>query len=226
MRAEPVKESKDRFSVAFAEALDQSRLTSTQLAERIGVNSLSVISQWKSGNRPVPAVYARQLAAMLGVLPESISSPYAKLIEEGFVSSPSEAISGLPPGHVCIDRLHGFCRENAPNFAVLPEFVVRMKFGNTPIEHVRWVLQPTGAMNPTIPQGTLVLIDSTKNSHNDVVDGGLYAYTLYGRPYVRRIIIGRDSWSLCGHDASTERVVIRVTDLEDLRIEGPVLGWL
>lgn len=215
----------DKHVRALAEALDKSRLTNTEIAERLGVNYPNVISQWKSGHKPLPARHAARLAALLGVRPESISAAYEQLLKEGSLPPPADADS-TPPGHVLIDRLHGFSRENGPNFAVLPAFVVAMKVGNTPLERVRWVMQPTSAMAPTIPQGTLVLVDTTKNSHNDVVDGGLYAYELYGRPYIRRILIGRDSWSLCGHDASVERVVIKVTDLEDLRIQGSVLGWL
>lgn len=215
----------DQFSAALAAALDRSPLTNTEIADRIGVNYPNVISQWKVGGRPVPARHAPRLAALLGVRPESISAAYARLSEEGCIPTYTD-VDAVPPGHVLIDRLHGFGRENAPSYAVLPMFVVEMKVGKTPIEHVRWVLQPTGAMAPTIAQGALVLIDSTKSSHSDVVDGGVYAYELYGRPYVRRIILGRDSWSLCGHDASSERVVLKASDLEDLHIHGAVLGWL
>lgn len=216
----------DGFSRAFAEALERSSLTNAEVADRIGVNFPNQISQWKSGWRPMPAGYAPKAAALLGVRPEAISAAYAKLIEEGSLPAHGDADARLPPGHVTIDRMHGFSRENGPNYVALPAFVVDMKIGKTPIEHVRWVLQPTGAMTPAIPQGSLVLIDSTRSSLDNVVDGGLYAYELYGRPHVRRILIGRDAWSLCGHDASTERVVMRVTDLGDLRIQGTVLGWL
>lgn len=222
MKAETVG---DKFSSALADALDRSRMTNAELAERIGVNHPNVISQWKLGWRPMPARYAPKMAAMLGVRPEAISPAYAQLRKEGCVP-PSDLDSGLPSGHVALDRLHGFCRENGPNQAVLPAFVVEMKLGNTPMEHVRWIFQPTGAMAPTIPQGSLVLLDSTRNSHDDVVDGELYAYELYGRPYVRRIQIGRNSWALCGHDAGIERVVIKTAELKDLKIMGLVLGWL
>lgn len=215
----------DRFSSTLADALDRSRLTNAEIAKRIGVIP-NVISQWKTAHKPMPARHAPKVAALLGVRPEAISIAYAQLRDAGCLPALADATSGLPPGHVLIDRLHGFCRENGPNYAVLPAFVVEMKTGKTPIEHVRWVLQPTGAMAPTIPEGSLVLIDSTKTSHNNVVDGGLYAYDLYGRPYVRKIIIARDSWSLCGHDVGIERVVITNTDLDDLRIRGVVLGWL
>lgn len=213
----------DQYSAALATALDESPLTIVEIAGRIGLSYPNVISQWKGGGRPVPARHAPKLAALLGVRPESISAAYARLSEEGCLPADIDA---LPPGHVVIDRLHGFGRENAPSYAVLPLFVVEMKVGKTPTDHVRWVLQPTAAMAPTILQGALVLIDSTKNSHNDVVDGGLYAYELYGRPYVRRIVLGRDSWSLCGHDASSDRVALKNDDLEDLHIHGAVLGWL
>jgi DNA-binding transcriptional regulator YdaS (Cro superfamily) len=225
MKAAGLEATVDRYSAALSAALDGSPLTTVEIAERIGVNYPNVISQWKGGGRPVPARHAAKLAALLGVRPESISAAYARLSEEGCLPAYTD-VDAVPPGHVLIDRLHGFGRENAPSYAVLPMFVAEMKVGKTPIEHVRWVLQPTGAMSPTILQGALVLIDSTKSSHSEVVDGGLYAYELYGRPYVRRIVFGRDSWSLCGHDASSERVVLKSGDLDDLHIHGAVLGWL
>lgn len=217
---------RDEFARALDDALAaRPSLTNGLIAEEIGLNTPNVISQWKYGWRPMPARYASKIASVLGIAPETISAAYAKLKEEGCLPGPDESLS-LPSGHARLGRLDGFGREHGPHQAVLPLFVVEMKIGNTPLSSVRWVLQPTGAMAPLIPQGSLVLLDSDVKTHEAVVDGGIYAYTLYGRPYVRRVLIGRDAWSLCGYDAGIERVMIRVEDLDDLCIHGAILGWL
>ena len=200
-------------------------LTNKSIAEHIGHPNPTVLSQWKTGARPVPAIYAPKLAAVLGVRPEVISAAYADLLRSGCLPMYGDS-EPLPPGHVAINRMHGFGRENGPHFIVLPRLVVDMKIGDVPFDQVRWVQQPTGAMMPTIPQGAVVLVNIGVCTREAVVDGGLYAYTLYGRPYVRRVLVGRNAWALCGHDESIERVVIKAEDLDDLRVYGAVLGWL
>lgn len=219
----------DKYAQALTQAMDETGTSNTRVAEvaRVGRNN---VAHWRVGRRPIPADHAPAIAALLGVAPERISRAYDQMLR---VESAQQvmALQGLRPGstpdaHVSLERLDGFARADMPVRIWLPEFVVRRELGPTPAQHVRWAVQLSRAMEPDIRRNALVLVDTSMCRHEDVVDGGLYAYTLWGRPDIRRILIRREGWQLVGQNPAIDRVQVPAAELPDLRILGAVVGTL
>jgi DNA-binding transcriptional regulator YdaS (Cro superfamily) len=204
----------DKYAQALTQAMDETGTSNTRVAEvaRVGRNN---VAHWRVGRRPIPADHAPAIAALLGVAPERISRAYDQMLR---VESAQQvmALQGLRPG-------------STPDAHVsiwLPEFVVRRELGPTPVQHVRWAVQLSRAMEPDIRRNALVLVDTSMCRHEDVVDGGLYAYTLWGRPDIRRILARREGWLLVGQNPAIDRVQVPLAELPDLRILGAVVGTL
>jgi DNA-binding transcriptional regulator YdaS (Cro superfamily) len=219
----------DKYAQALTQAMDETGTSNTRVAEvaRVGRNN---VAHWRVGRRPIPADHAPAIAALLGVAPERISRAYDQMLR---VESAQQvmALQGLRPGstpdaHVSLERLDGFARADMPVRIWLPEFVVRRELGPTPVQQVRWAVQLSRAMEPDIRRNALVLVDSSMCRHEDVVDGGLYAYTLWGRPDIRRILARREGWLLVGQNPAIDRVQVPLAELPDLRILGAVVGTL
>lgn len=217
----------DKYAQALAQAMDETGTSNTKVAEvaRVGRNN---VAHWRVGRRPIPADHAPAIAALLGVTPERISRAYDQRLR---VESAHQvmALQGLKPGatpdgHVSLERLEGFGRAEMPTRIWLPEFVVRRELGPTPVQHVRWALQLSRAMEPEIRRNALVLVDTSISRHEDVVEGGVYAYALWGRPDIRRILPRRGGWSLVGQNPEIDHVHVPQSELTDLRIMGSVVG--
>lgn len=219
----------NKYAQAFAQAMDETGTRNTAVASRAGVLENNV-SQWRTGRRPIPAERAVAVSALLGVPPERISEAYERLLLAGYsaptitTESPSE--DAVPADHVSIERLQGFGRPEGPVHILLPEFLVRRRIGLTPIEHVRWTLHPSRSMEPEIERHALVLVDVTASIHEHVVDGGTYAYTLWGRPDIRRILIRKDSWSVACYGKDADSTDVQASDLSNLNLFGAVIGSL
>jgi hypothetical protein len=219
----------NKFSQAFADAMERTGIRNTVVAAHLGTIGYNNIAQWRTGRRPIPAEHAAKVAALLGVPPESISEHYDRLLHAGAVlpGAVGPASRSSPPArHSVISQLEGFGRAEEPDRIWLPESVVKRKLGPTPVEHVRWALQLSWAMAPEIERHALVLVDITANRHDEVLDGGLYAYSLWGRPDIRRITIRRDAWGLVGTNPEVERIAVGESELSQLHIFGAVVGWL
>jgi transcriptional regulator with XRE-family HTH domain len=214
----------DKYTLAFVQAMDATRVRNHEVAKRAGVAD-NYVSQWRTGRRPIPAGRAPAVADMLGVSPERISEPYERLLLAGCIPREGFSAGSVPSGHLPLDRLLGFEHGDGPSFILLPDFLVRQKIGMTPLEHVRWALQPTGALAPAIPLHTVMLIDARIVDQSLVLDGELYAYSLYGRPHIRRIHVQRDHWVLAGQQ-SEDRVLVGPEELPALYLHGQVLAWL
>lgn len=213
----------DPYTQAFAEAIKTAGMRNDYIALKTGVSS-NQVSQWRRGRRPIPAQYAPNLGALLAVPPERISVAYARLVEAGVMAEAMEM--PIPKGHVRIPRLADFGRPDALDDCYLLEFVARRKLGATPVEDARWTLQPSQALAPLIERDALVLVDARATAQSDVVDGAIYAFTLWGRPDIRRVLVRRDHWLLVGHSSDTERTEVYEADLPHLRLFGLVVGWL
>lgn len=72
-KATPTKES-----LAFTAALRSSGLTSAAVASHMDVTP-GLVSQWKTGRRPIAIEHAGKLAKMIGVDPSKICAQYAQL---------------------------------------------------------------------------------------------------------------------------------------------------
>lgn len=215
----------DKYSLTFMDLMEVTGIRNTEIAKRAGVVE-AYVSQWRTGRRPIPAERAPIVAEMLGVPPERISEPYARLLLAGCIPRDGFSAGSVPAGHLPLDRLHSFDYGDGPSFIVLPEFLVKQKIGMTPIQEVRWTLQPNDAMAPLIMQHSVVLVDARTLTHDRVVDGGLYACTLYGRPHIRRIQIRREGWALCAQDTERDRILVDESELSALLLRGLVVGWL
>jgi transcriptional regulator with XRE-family HTH domain len=132
----------------------------------------------------------------------------------------------IPEGYLQLPRIEGFGPIDLPDAVLLPDFIVRHKIGLTPLENVRWVLNPSPAMEPEIEQNALVFIDVSRAGHASVIDGVTYAYTLAGRPDVRRILIRKDHWSVAGVGKATDYRDVYLSDLPGLHVMGTVIGAL
>ena len=219
----------DKYAEALMQAMDDTDTSSTRVAEvaRVGRNN---VAHWRAGRRPIPAEHALSIAALLGVAPERISKAY----DQRQRTDSARQIMGVqslrsgtsPEGHVTIDRLAGFGRGDGPNRIWLPEFMVRRELGLTAIDNVRWAVQPSRAMEPEIRRHAVVLLDVAVCRQEHVLDGGIYAYTLWGRPDIRRIAIRRNAWILTGSDRDAERMEVQEADLPNLTILGAMSGCL
>lgn len=219
----------NKYSQTFADAMERTGIRNVTVAAHVGKVGNNCIAQWRTGRRPIPAEHAPKVSMLLGVLPESISEAYERLLEAGTIQ-PDAAGTGArnapPMGHVILGQLKDFSPPDPQPRLWLPESISRRKLGLTPVENVRWTLQPSWSMAPEIERHALVLIDVTAKRQQDVVDGGLYAYALWGRPDIRRLLIRRDGWTLVGANPDVERLLVAEQDLEQLRVFGAVIGWI
>jgi DNA-binding transcriptional regulator YdaS (Cro superfamily) len=215
----------NQYTAAFAQAMEATGTRNTavvaHLANRV---SPTDVSNWRVGRRPIPAEHAPAVAALLNIDPTSISAAYERMVVAG-LSTASQGAKAIT-GHVSLDRLEDFGHIEGSARIVLPEFLVRPRIGPTPIASIRWTLQPSLAMAPEIKRNALILLDVTASQQAHVVDGGTYAYTLWGRPDVRRILIRRDAWLLAQFGNDSDHTFIPEADLEHLRILGAVVGWI
>jgi DNA-binding transcriptional regulator YdaS (Cro superfamily) len=215
----------NQYTAAFAQAMEATGTRNTavvaHLANRV---SPTDVSNWRVGRRPIPAEHAPAVAALLNIDPTSISAAYERMVVAG-LSTASQGAKAIT-GHVSLDRLGDFGHIEGSARIVLPEFLVRPRIGPTPIASIRWTLQPSLAMAPEIKRNALILLDVTASQQAHVVDGGTYAYTLWGRPDVRRILIRRDAWLLAQFGNDSDHTFIPEADLEHLRILGAVVGWI
>jgi DNA-binding transcriptional regulator YdaS (Cro superfamily) len=218
----------NKYTEAFVAAMDQTRIRSRTLAAQVGTFSDNSVAQWRSGRRPIPAEYAVKIGKILGVPPESISQPYDRLLQSGAIASVNgpEAWANPPVGHAVIERLQGFGRADEQERIWLPELMLRRELGATPIENVRWVTQQSRTMEPEIKRHAVILVDIGATRHEDVVDGGVYAYSLWGRTDVRRVAIRRDSWVLVGDNEERAKTSVPIAELSELHLLGMVIGWL
>lgn len=220
----------DRYARAFAEAMDSTGTRNTTVAAHARVGSNNV-SQWRTGRRPIPAERAVAIAALMGVAPERISEGYERLLHAGY-TPPHKTLSigsrtaASPVDHVTIERMAEFGHTEGATRILLPAFLARRKIGPAAIEEVRWTFQPSHAMEPEIERHALVLVDITITQHDQVVDGGTYAYSLWGRPDIRRLLIRRDHWLVLGHGKDAEYTEVQASELSNLKIFGAVLGAL
>ena len=219
----------NKYTDAFVAAMDQTRIRSRALAAQIGTFSDNSVAQWRSGRRPIPAEYAAKIAEVLGVPPETISQPYDRLLQSGAITPAAgapEAWANPPAGHTVVERLPGFGRADEQERLWLPELMLRRELGATPIEHVRWVTQQSRTMEPEIKRHAVVLVDISATRIEEVVDGGVYAYSLWGRTDIRRVAIRRDSWVLVGDNEDRARTPVPIGELPELQLLGMVIGWL
>jgi len=215
----------DKYTRAFIDAMDATRTRNSEVAKRAGVVD-NYVSQWRTGRRPIPAGRAPAVAEMLGVPPERISEPYERLLLSGCIPRDGIGAGTVPSGHLAIDRLHAFDYGDGPGFILLPEFLVRQKIGMAPADEIRWTFQPNDSMLPLIPAQTVVLVDVRTLTQDRVIDGGIYAFTLFGRPHIRRILIRREGWLLCMQDSDRDRILVEEPATQDLVLRGVVAGWL
>ncbi len=219
----------NKYTDAFVAAMDHTRIRSRTLAAQVGNISDNSVAQWRSGRRPIPAEYAVKIAKLLGVPPESISESYDRLLKSGVITSGTgapEAWANPPAGHLVLERLPGFGRADEQERIWLPELILRRELGATPIENVRWMTQHARTMEPEIKRHAVVLVDISATRHAEVVDGGLYAYALWGRSDIRRVNIRKDGWVLVGSSEERARTPVPTEDLQELQLLGMVIGWL
>lgn len=215
----------NEYNEAFAQAMEATGMRNTAVVAHLGNRvSPSDVSNWRVGRRPIPPEHAPAVAALLNIAPESISQAYERMVLSGFAAQPGN--SKAVAGHVALDRLEDFGPQEGGTRIVLPEFLVRPRIGLTPLSSIRWALQPSQAMDPEIKRHALTLLDITATQQEFVMDGGTYAYTLWGRPDIRRIIIRRDVWSLVRHGNDAQSTLVSEDDLKHLRILGAVVGWI
>jgi DNA-binding transcriptional regulator YdaS (Cro superfamily) len=215
----------NKYARALKDAMESSAVRTSDLAHKVGVID-AYVSQWRSGRRPVPVERAPKVGEALNVPPERISEAYDRLLRSGCIPKIGFSAGAIPKGHIALDRLPGFDYGDSPSFLLMPEFFIRQKIGLTPIEDVRWTLQPTDAMAPQIQRDTMVLVDVRVSSQSRAIDGGLHAFTLYDRPHIRRILARRENWVLCGYDDDRDRILVPEADLPKLDIRGLVIAWL
>jgi DNA-binding transcriptional regulator YdaS (Cro superfamily) len=219
----------DKYAQAFADAMKRAGVRNTVVSTHVGTVGNNCIAQWKTGRRKIPANHAPKVAVLLGVPPEIISESYDRLKKVGALLPQANGHDDqkLPPSHhIVLSQLEDFGRAEDQDRIWLPESVSKRKLGLTRPDDVRWTLQHSRSMEPEIERQALVLIDITAQQQEDVVDGGLYAYALWGRPDIRRIQIRRGVWTFIGANPGVERVDVPDDELAELRVFGAVIGWI
>jgi hypothetical protein len=216
------------YAAELKAGMEEAGVKSVELVGLLnGQVSSSDIWSWREAKRPMPPEYAEIVAARINRTPESISPRYGRLALAGLSARDSGKRSPRPMvGHLMIERLEGFGHTNGATRLVLPEFIVRPRIGLTAIANLRWALQVSVAMQPEIKPQALVFIDVSVSQRSHVVDHGIYAYTLWGSPDIRYVMIRRDAWHLACHGKGADYTMVSDADLENLRILGAVVGWL
>lgn len=222
-------DSQDKYARSLTEAMDTAGIKNVDLAKAASVGSNNV-AHWRAGRRPVPADRAMAIAALLGVPPERISKAYdIKHRGQPALKLPSlrnTEYGPCPDGHLIIQQLEGFARMDGPACLWIPEIMLRREVGLIPMENLRWTTQHSRTMEPTIKRQAIVLLDITSSRHEHVVDGDIYAFTLYGRPDIRRVAVRRKEWVFTGQAPDVDRTVVPLDELPELCIFGAVIGWL
>jgi len=219
----------DKYATAFATVMEAKGIKNADLARHIGSHP-SYVSLVKRGKTPLTESFAESAAEMLGVAPETISEQFERKLVAGAdlermgLRAPT---AGLPAGHVALELLPGF----GPTIeqltqVVLPQAVVRRKVGFTPIEHIRCAFNPTRAMAPEIEHGALLFLDTTSRNVEDVVDGMVYAYQLYGHADVKRFLLRKQQIHVAGHGDMSDPLRLTDEDRDHLKILGLVAAAL
>jgi DNA-binding transcriptional regulator YdaS (Cro superfamily) len=221
----------DKYAQAFAEAMEKTGTRNVTVSERLGGAVVyNSVSQWRTGRRPIPAEHAPVIAAMLGVAPETISRSYERYLRDQSakltITAKSQGSGAIPTGHIAIERLEDFGRVEGPDRIWLPEFLARRELGLSALENVRWTVQLSRGMEPEIRRYGLVLVDISAIDHHHVIDGGTYAFTLRGRPDIRRVSMRRDGWVLACRDEAIADIEVSDSELKALHIYGVVVGSL
>lgn len=221
----------DKYSQAFAEAMERTGTRNVAVSERLGGAVVyNSVSQWRTGRRPIPAEHAPVIAAMLGVAPETISRSFERyLLDQSAkltITAKLQGSGAIPSGHISIERLEDFGRAEGPDRIWLPEFLARRELGLSALENVRWTVQLSRAMEPEIRRYELVLVDISAVDHHHVIEGSVYAFTLKGRPDIRRISMRREVWVLECRDETIADIEVSDSELRDLHIHGVVVGGL
>ena len=221
----------DKYSQAFAEAMERTGTRNVAVSERLGGAVVyNSVSQWRTGRRPIPAEHAPVIAAMLGVAPETISRSFERyLLDQSAkltITAKLQGSGAIPSGHISIERLEDFGRAEGPDRIWLPEFLARRELGLSALENVRWTVQLSRAMEPEIRRYELVLVDISAVDHHHVIEGSVYAFTLKGRPDIRRISMRRDVWVLECRDETIADIEVSDSELRALHIHGVVVGGL
>ncbi|MGO1072693.1 hypothetical protein [Lysobacter sp. CA199] len=133
---------------------------------------------------------------------------------------------GMPPGHVSLQRLPEFGPADGQTVFVLPEVLVQRKAPGVAIENLRWAFNPSAAMEPQLEYNALVLIDVTQSNLKELVDGATYAYSLWDRPGIRRVLHRRDHWTVVGYGKGADTVDVYKDDADGFEIYGSVVGVL
>ena len=212
------------YATVFTQAMESAGISNVRVVQAVGGGiSPANVSHWRHGRRPIPAEYAPALAALLNVEPEAISESYARLTHAQ-AAAMHDAVGA--PNHISLERLGGFGRQDGPHRILLPDFLVMPRIGATRLSELRWTLQPSTAMSPAIHRHALVLLDGSATDRDLITDGGVYAYTLWGRPDIRRIHIRREGWALARYSNAADHTFVPNDDLDAILLRGAVLGWL
>jgi Peptidase S24-like len=221
----------DKYAKQFADAMERKGMRNTTVAAYLGgMVTPNNVSHWRTGRRGIAKDHAHALAILLDVPAERISKVYDQELRATTALAAMAAHGArtgvAAEGYVAIDLLEGFSGTDGANRIVLPEWLVRRELGAIPIEHLRWALQPSRAMEPDIKRHALVLVDTRIQQDSQVVDGGLYAFSLWGHPDIRRLRIGKDGWTLLANSSDVERMRVTQAERASFRLFGEIVGCL
>lgn len=214
-----------RYANAFTRAMEITGISNARVIEEVGGTITPAnVSHWRHGRRPIPPEYAPALGRLLKVEPELISEAYARLLQ-----AQTDAGQARPstPSHVTLDRLDGFGPiGGGPQHVVIPEFLIQTRVGRANLSDVRWTFQPSTAMAPAIERDAFVLLDASITSLDRIVDRGVYAYVLWGRPDIRRVLIRREGLALACFSRDADHTFVPKEDITSLELLGEVVDWI
>lgn len=195
--------------------------TDIELADKLKLGK-SAPSNWRLRER-VPIEACVEIARGRGISLDWLLFGLGKPARSANVERATDA-AGIPAKHVVIQRLRGFDATDGNEELVLPELVLRQRIPTGDLGGIRWMVNPTDAMSPRLPQGRLLLVDTTLTRHEDIIGGETYVVRLSGRVNVRRIyIIGPNEYRLRGDDEHQERRDITGPDHKHLEVGGRVI---
>lgn len=191
------------------------------LAEKLGLARKST-NNWRSREyRPLDTCLevAMERGLSLDWLVLGVGEP-----QRGASPAIAHDPGSVPAGHLALPRLAGFDASGGPDLLVFPEASIRRRAVNADMANLRWMVNPTEALAPRLPQGALLLVDTSVNRHDDVVDGETYVVRTWGRVNVRRVfIIGSNEYRLRGDQEREERRDLTGPDYMHFEVGGRVL---
>lgn len=193
--------------------LSEKGMTQIKLARMLGVDR-ATISRWLKGERKASKSNPEIIFGYMHALGMNTDSFFGKEEDENFIEIPwVDATASMGTGSLLDSKHHDF------DLAFRADWIARQ--GN--YKNMVVINASGGSMEPTIPDGAVVLVDETPSKLNDLVNGKIYFVRLEGELFLKRLkVIKGKTVSLISDADGSE---MSIGDAEDFAILARALWY-